>query len=45
MKPNSVLITYFHEMSEAQNKSETSKFALIRCALNQIPFKCPLNCP
>ena len=45
MKPNAVMGTYFQEMSKAQNKSERSKFALIRCALNQISFKYPLNCP
>ena len=45
MKSNSLLVTYFQEMGKAQNKSEPSKFALIRCALNQIPFKYLFNCP
>ena len=43
MKPNSVLVTYFQEMSKAQNKSESLNFAWIRCALNQIPLKYLLN--
>ena len=45
MKPTSKLVTYFQEMCKAQNKIEPSKFLLIRCALNQIPFKYALNYP
>ena len=45
IKPNPILICSFQEMIEAQNESEPSKSTLIRCTLNQIPFKKPLNCP
>ena len=45
MKPNSVLVTYIHEISKAQNKSELSNFPLIdalKSTSHQITLKLPL---